>query len=251
MSCPDCNKGYILEGTPSGTITKVNGVDAYFVSGAPPDPSKSIAIVLTDAFGLALVNSKIIADKISKELACDVWVPDLFNGCIICAKFSLCSQYLFPDFPGQPFLDPDGMEAQLLPDRPGPWPVWDQIRLYIRIIGSLPTIFRSRPSVVDPRAAEVRLGFCYYSVSLIRLQFIKTIREKNKYGKIGGVGYVGEFVSMDVWWCSCVTGVRYCFGGGVAARLVPFKVMNSMVLCHPSMLSDALIRAIDVRTSLR
>ncbi|KIK97069.1 hypothetical protein PAXRUDRAFT_767450 [Paxillus rubicundulus Ve08.2h10] len=195
MSCPDCNRGSILEGTPSGTITKVDRVEAYFVSGAPSDASKGFAVVLlTDAFGLALVNSKIIADEISKELACDVWVPDLFNGC-------------------RPLLDPDGMEAQLVPDRAGPWPMWDKIRLYIRIIGSLPTIFRSRPSVVDPRTAE----------------FIKTIRKQNKYVKIGGVGY--------------------CFGAGVAARLAPFKVMDSMVLCHPSMLSDALIRAINVPTA--
>ena len=40
-------------------------------------------IFLSDAFGLELVNSKLIADKIAKVLACDVWVPDLFDGRII------------------------------------------------------------------------------------------------------------------------------------------------------------------------
>lgn len=81
MSCPDCFRGSILDGIPSGAIKEVGGVDAYFVSGASEPTSKTFGVIyLTDAFGLALVNSKLIADKIANELACDVWVPDLFDG---------------------------------------------------------------------------------------------------------------------------------------------------------------------------
>lgn len=85
MGCPDCTRGSILDGTPSGTVKKVNGVDAYLVSGvSDPTLTQTFGVIfLTDAFGLELVNSKLIAHKIAKVLACDVWVPDLFNGCII------------------------------------------------------------------------------------------------------------------------------------------------------------------------
>ena len=84
MSCPDCIRGSILDGAPSGTVKKVDSVDAYFVSGvSKPMPKTFGVIFLNDAFGLELVNSKLIADKIAKVLACDDWVPDLFDGRII------------------------------------------------------------------------------------------------------------------------------------------------------------------------
>ena len=78
MSCEHCTQGYVLPGEPEGTI--VNG--AYFhAAPAAADPSASptsAVVLLTDIFGLDLKNSKIIADKLSNELGCDVWVPDLF-----------------------------------------------------------------------------------------------------------------------------------------------------------------------------
>ncbi|KAI9462234.1 dienelactone hydrolase endo-1-3,1,4-beta-D-glucanase [Boletus coccyginus] len=194
MSCPDCFRGSILDGIPSGTIKEVGGVDAYFVSGASEPTSKTFGVIyLTDAFGLALVNSKLIADKIANVLACDVWVPDLFDG--------------------QPMAKLDSLDAQLLPDHPGPWPLWDKLRFFARIIWNLPSFYRARPSAVTPRAAE----------------FIKIVREQNKYDKLGAVGY--------------------CFGGGIAARLVPLKTLDSIVLCHPSLLTEASIKAIDVPTA--
>ena len=54
-------------------------------------------------------------------------------------------------------LRPDSMEAQLLPDHPGPWPLWNKPRLFARIIWNIRIFYRARPSVVTPRAAEVSL----------------------------------------------------------------------------------------------
>ncbi|KAF8440830.1 dienelactone hydrolase endo-1,3,1,4-beta-D-glucanase [Boletus edulis BED1] len=194
MSCPDCIRGSILDGTPSGTVKQVDGIDAYFVSGVSEPTSKSFSVVLlTDVFGLEVVNSKLIADRIASALACDVWVPDLFNG--------------------QPAIKPDSMEAQLLPDHPGPWPLWDKLRFYARVIWNIGSFYRARPSVVTPRTAK----------------FIKSVREQNIYDKVGAVGY--------------------CFGAGIAVRLVPFKALDSIVLCHPSLLTEASIKAIDVPTA--
>lgn len=30
---------------------------------------------------------------------------------------------------------------------------------------------------------------------------------------------------------------RYCFGGSIAAHLLPFKTLDGIVLCRPSMLT--------------
>lgn len=71
-----------MDGEPEGQM--VDG--AYLHEGS----NKSRAIIfLTDIFGLPLVNCKIMADKMSKELDCDVWVPDMFNGALYSACLAL------------------------------------------------------------------------------------------------------------------------------------------------------------------
>lgn len=77
MSCPDCYRGSILEGKPTGSFIEIDGVKAYLASAARQ--SRAI-ILLSDAFGLPLVNAHLLADKFSQELSCDVWIPDLFDG---------------------------------------------------------------------------------------------------------------------------------------------------------------------------
>jgi hypothetical protein len=76
MSCPDCTNGGVLPGEPSGTFS-TNG--AYYAA-APEPTSKRAVLLLTDVFGLALKNPKILADGLATRLACDVWVPDIFDG---------------------------------------------------------------------------------------------------------------------------------------------------------------------------
>jgi len=42
MSCPDCFNGAIHEGTPTGTVTKLHGLDVYVAEPASGDPAKGI-----------------------------------------------------------------------------------------------------------------------------------------------------------------------------------------------------------------
>ena len=70
-------QGYTLPGEPMGSM-----IDSAYVHVASlPAPGPKLAVVLlTDIFGLDFVNCKIQADRLSKALKVDVWVPDLFNG---------------------------------------------------------------------------------------------------------------------------------------------------------------------------
>lgn len=80
MSCPDCITGGLLPGEPTGTLSTQG---AYFAPGPVNEvnePPERAVILLTDGFGLPLKNCKILADKLAKELGCDVWVPDYFAG---------------------------------------------------------------------------------------------------------------------------------------------------------------------------
>lgn len=55
-------------------------VDGAYYRSAGDTTSNSAIILLTDAFGLSLVNPKVLADRLSEKVGVDVWVPDLFNG---------------------------------------------------------------------------------------------------------------------------------------------------------------------------
>ncbi|KAK1221904.1 hypothetical protein PQX77_015284 [Marasmius sp. AFHP31] len=70
----------VLSGTPQGEITKIAGVDTYVSLPQGGQKCETEAIVLlTDVFGLPLVNSKLLADEFaSKGYA--VFAPDYLNG---------------------------------------------------------------------------------------------------------------------------------------------------------------------------
>ena len=76
MSCPDCVKGYVHTGTPTGTEIKVGGVDAYAVG---PEDAARVIIIGADIFGWKFVNTRLLADEYASK-GFRVFIPDLFSG---------------------------------------------------------------------------------------------------------------------------------------------------------------------------
>ncbi|KAK0457847.1 uncharacterized protein EV420DRAFT_1764770 [Desarmillaria tabescens] len=65
--CDDCFAGVTHEGTPTGTLEQIGGVDRYVATPAGDYPKNKVILLLTDVFGIPLVNNKTI-------------IPDLFFG---------------------------------------------------------------------------------------------------------------------------------------------------------------------------
>ncbi|KAH6662649.1 Alpha/Beta hydrolase protein [Plectosphaerella plurivora] len=80
MSCPDCFKGAAHDGKPAGTEETLHGVLTYIASPPAGPTSSSTIILITDAFGFNLVNSKLLADTYASETGCKVLVPDIIPG---------------------------------------------------------------------------------------------------------------------------------------------------------------------------
>lgn len=80
MVCPDCSKGDVRPGEPRGTIRE--DFQGAYVAPGPAENSKRAVLLLTEAFGLPLINCKLMTDEFSRRLECDVWVTDYFNGTI-------------------------------------------------------------------------------------------------------------------------------------------------------------------------
>ncbi|KAI0317784.1 dienelactone hydrolase endo-1-3,1,4-beta-D-glucanase [Amylostereum chailletii] len=149
MSCENCRKGYILPGTPQGSV--VDGI--YLSPSTDATPSKSAVVLLTDIFGLPLVNCKIIADHFAKELGMDVWVPDLFNG--------------------SPPIAAEDLEL-LMPDRAGVKLSFMQIiRLVFLMLPQAYALYTNRASVGAVRVTAV----------------LEKMKAEKKYETIGAVGY--------------------------------------------------------------
>ncbi|KAF5369494.1 hypothetical protein D9758_002662 [Tetrapyrgos nigripes] len=126
MSCPDCFKGAVLDGEPTGSIDSSTG--AYFAAGPEGNTSRAV-LLFTDIFGLGLKNPRILADNLAKHLECDVWVPDFFLG-----KAPVSPGYMkMPERPGQKI---------------------SKLRFIWSILPRLPGLIRQRPSVVDLRFIE-------------------------------------------------------------------------------------------------
>jgi len=185
VSCEDCTKGFILPGEPAGSIlTEFDG--AYFTTGIGPEgPAKRTIVLLTDIFGLPLVNCKLIADHLAKSLSCDVWVPDMFNG--------------------EPPLDSAAV-GHILPDRAGvPFTFTNKLRIVGKLLPRIGARYRNRPSVVESRT----------------LSFITKLRDEKKYEKVGAVGYCfGGMVAVRIGCTSAVDSIVVCHPGSITLEQI-------------------------------
>ncbi|TRM64852.1 Alpha/Beta hydrolase protein [Schizophyllum amplum] len=77
--CKDCVRGVRWEGTPTGKMEKINGVDCYVATPEGDYPKDKVLLLLTDVFGLPLVNNKLLADDYAANGFKTV-VPDFLNG---------------------------------------------------------------------------------------------------------------------------------------------------------------------------
>ncbi|KAF8991055.1 dienelactone hydrolase endo-1,3,1,4-beta-D-glucanase [Cyathus striatus] len=146
MSCPDCIRGVVLPGEPIGTMQ----TDGSYLAPGPGTSDKTV-VLLTDVFGLAMKNCKIMADEFAKQLECDVWVPDMFNG-----------------------RPPIGVGQLKVPERPHiKKSLWDRIQFILTFIRCLPWFILSTPAVVQTRTQD----------------FITKIKREKGYKKVGAVGY--------------------------------------------------------------
>lgn len=154
--------GHVLPGEPKGTTSNVDG--AYFTSAPASAPTseqqneaevgrKTALVLLTDMFGLALSNPRILADRFAERLGCDVYVPDLFEG--------------------HPPIDADQLQPYT-PDVPNThYSLWNRLTYYLLWIPKLPSLWANRPSVGRAKAE----------------QFIQDLKDKKGYTDIGVIGY--------------------------------------------------------------
>lgn len=76
--CPSCIQGYRLAGEPTGEMVSIGDQQAYLRTGGTQG-GKAV-VILPDAFGLPIPNTQIIADRLSKKLGIEVYVPDIYHG---------------------------------------------------------------------------------------------------------------------------------------------------------------------------
>jgi len=77
--CVDCFKGVRHEGTPSGKIEKINGVETY-IALPEGDYKKDTAILfLTDVFGMQFPNNQLLADDFARN-GFATYIPDYLDG---------------------------------------------------------------------------------------------------------------------------------------------------------------------------
>ncbi|KAJ7150097.1 alpha/beta-hydrolase [Mycena crocata] len=78
--CKDCIKGFRHEGTPAGTMEKIGGVECYVGTPTGVDyPQDKVLLFLADAFGLPLVNNKLLVDDFARN-GIKTICPDISNG---------------------------------------------------------------------------------------------------------------------------------------------------------------------------
>jgi dienelactone hydrolase len=80
MSCPSCFTGTIHEGTPKGSTTVLHGRKTYVADPPTSLAPKPIVVIISDAFGWNLVNTRVMADDIARKSGFQVLVPDFMDG---------------------------------------------------------------------------------------------------------------------------------------------------------------------------
>ncbi|VBB71409.1 Putative protein of unknown function [Podospora comata] len=93
--CRDCFTG-TLRGdiTPVGTEQTVHNVPSYV--SLPPEGARSLGtvVIITDAFGWKLRNTRVLADAYARRVPCTVVVPDFHKGTSLTEKFLILADAL-------------------------------------------------------------------------------------------------------------------------------------------------------------
>ncbi|RPA79843.1 dienelactone hydrolase family protein [Ascobolus immersus RN42] len=71
--------GHIWNGEPTGKVTTFAQVQTYISAPQEKQANPKVVLILTDVFGIATPNPKLIADEIAKQ-GYTVLIPDLFAG---------------------------------------------------------------------------------------------------------------------------------------------------------------------------
>ncbi len=83
MSCPDCFTGTVHEGTPVGHVETIHGLPTYVAGTTSETEPEGIIVIISDAFGWDLLNSRILADAYAKRGTYTVYLPDFMDGTLM------------------------------------------------------------------------------------------------------------------------------------------------------------------------
>jgi dienelactone hydrolase len=76
--CFECVTGYTDSGTPSGSEILLDGTIKSYLA-KPPTETDKVIMIITDVFGMTLVNIRLIADHIASK-GFKVYIPDFHSG---------------------------------------------------------------------------------------------------------------------------------------------------------------------------
>ncbi|KAF7344180.1 Dienelactone hydrolase endo--beta-d-glucanase [Mycena venus] len=65
--CADCVKGVIHDGTPEGKLEVIDGVQCYIATPTCEYAKDKVLLYFTDAFGIPLVNNRLLADAFARN----------------------------------------------------------------------------------------------------------------------------------------------------------------------------------------
>ena len=202
--CAHCVSGRALPGEPTGVFHEGPYFHPAPTSESATDSSapKRAVVLLTDAFGLPFKNCKLLADKYSERLGCDVWIPDIFNGVFITqlAQTAVMDSLSYMHvFTGRPPI-PAGTIYDDLPQTPGATiPLTTKLRMLWTMLMSLPARFANRAAVLDARVETVSRNTCprmkCYLLSLA-LSLSRRLKMRNNTRKLELLGRSLQFTNL-------------------------------------------------------
>jgi hypothetical protein len=80
MPCKDCVSGTLHEGTPAGREETIHGLPTYVTEPPNGVTPKGIVVIIPDAFGWKLVNSRVLADRYAERGGFTVYLPEFMDG---------------------------------------------------------------------------------------------------------------------------------------------------------------------------
>ena len=82
--CRDCFAGTLRgDVIPSGKEETIHGIRTYVAGPEPGVEPLGTVVIITDAFGWTLLNTRALADAYARRIPCTVYVPDFMDGTVI------------------------------------------------------------------------------------------------------------------------------------------------------------------------